>query len=385
LEAPIVVFWAVLGIVVTATILWDGFETIVYPRRVTRKMRLSRLFYRLTWLPWLTTGRLLFSGKRLETYLSFYGPLSLLFLLVFWACGLVIGFGLLHWASGSASASFAGLSGYWANLYLSGTTFFTLGLGDIAPQTTSGKVLTVMEAGLGFGFLALVIGFLPAINQSFARREIPISLLDTRAGSPPSAFEILERYAGNDRTEELRHLMVEWERWAAEVLEGHLSYPMLAFFRSHHDNQSWLSALTAILDASAFIVASGGGTCRHQAELTFAMARHALVDTAVTFNTLPKEPPTDRLSGEDLVRLRDAIHRKGTDLPSEPATEQKIRRLRHMYEPHLQALADYLCISIPGWFPDSNRIANWQTSTWGWVQDLDEDSSAGTRKHTHFQ
>ena len=218
------------------------------------------------------------SRKRQETYLSFFGPFALLLLLVVWATGLIFGFAILHWASGSTIQPAGGNPGFTTDLYFSATTFFTLGLGDVIPRTPMAKALTAVQAGVGFGFLALVIGFLPALNQSFSRREVNISLLDARAGSPPTAAEVLRRHSYDHGLEALQILLRDWEGWSAELLESHLSYPMLAFFRSQHDNQSWLGALTAILDTCALIMAGLEGACERQAELTFAIARHTAVD-----------------------------------------------------------------------------------------------------------
>ena len=243
----------VVGVALILIVLGDAFETIVLPRRVTRQVSLARIYYRFTWLFWARMVRSLFAGKRQATYLSFYGPLSLIVLLMLWATGLIIGFGLVHWASGSMIKTPEGTPSLWSYLYLSGTTFFTLGMGDIIPATTLGRGLCAFEAGMGFGFLALVIGYLPVLNQSFSRREVNISLLDARAGSPPTAGELLRRHSHDRGMEELRQLFHEWERWSADLLESHLSYPVLAYFRSQHDNLSWLEALTAILDASAFV------------------------------------------------------------------------------------------------------------------------------------
>jgi len=230
----------VLGAILILIVLGDAFETIVLPRRVTRPISLARLFYQSTWLVWSTTVRSIFSKKRQETFLSWYGPLSLLLLLLLWATCLIMGFGLVHWASGSIIKTPEGTSSFGAYLYLSGTTFFTLGLGDVIPVKAFGRGLVALEAGMGFGFLALVIGYLPVLNQSFSRREVNISLLDARAGSPPTAGEMLRRHCHDRGMEDLQQLFHEWERWSADLLESHLSYPVLAYFRSHHDNQSWL-------------------------------------------------------------------------------------------------------------------------------------------------
>ncbi|MGB9079745.1 MAG: potassium channel family protein, partial [Desulfuromonadaceae bacterium] len=243
------------GIFLILLVLWEGFETIVLPRRVTRRFRLTRFFYWNSWRPWVKMVKILVPARRRESWLSYFGPLSLLLLLSFWAGGLIIGFALIHWALGSSLLAMDSSSGILTDLYLSGTTFFTLGLGDALPRTSLARLLVVVESGMGFAFLALVIGYLPALNQSFARREVSISLLDARAGSPPTASEMLRRHGHEQGREALRQLLHEWERWSAEFLEGHLSYPVLAYFRSQHDNQSWLASLTAILDTCALIMA----------------------------------------------------------------------------------------------------------------------------------
>jgi hypothetical protein len=356
---------AVVGVALILIVLGDAFETIVLPRRVTRSISLARLFYQSTWLFWSTVVRSIFSGKRQETFLSWYGPLSLLLLLIFWATGLVIGFALVHWASGSAIKTPEGAANFSTYLYLSGTTFFTLGMGDVIPNTTLGRGLIAFEAGMGFGFLALVIGYLPVLNQSFSRREVNISLLDTRAGSPPTAAEMLRRHSHDHGMEELQQLFHEWERWSADLLESHLSYPVLAYFRSHHDNQSWLGALTAILDASAFAIVSLEGPCERQAQLTFAITRHAIVDLAQVFNCPPRKPKHDRLSPDELARMRIILTEAGLKPRGGDIVDQKLSELRRMYEPYVYSLSNYLRIAIPPWVPKAGRIDNWQTSAWG--------------------
>ena len=241
------------GAVLLAVVLWDAFETIILPRRVSGRFRITRLFYRSTWRPWRSTAQLL-SGRRRDAFLSFFGPLSLILLLALWAVGIVFAFGLLQWAAGSALIMSGGAPGIWSDVYMSGTTFFTLGLGDVAPRTALAKALTTAEAGMGFAFLAVVIGYFPVIYQAFSRREVAISLLDARAGSPPSASELLWRHRGDPGWTALVELLRDWERWSADVLESHLSYPALAYFRSQHRNESWLAALTTILDTSAFVI-----------------------------------------------------------------------------------------------------------------------------------
>lgn len=369
------------GICLIILVLWEGFETIVLPRRVTRRFRLTRFFYRSSWRPWVKMVKALIPARRRESWLSYFGPLSLLLLLSIWAGGLISGFALIHWALGSAVLAMDGKAGFLTDLYLSGTTFFTLGLGDVLPRTSLARLLVVVESGMGFAFLALVIGYLPALNQSFARREVSISLLDARAGSPPTASEMLRRHNHERGKEALRQLLHEWERWAAEFLEGHLSYPVLAYFRSQHDNQSWLAALTAILDTSALIMAGLEGASERQAELTFAMARHAVVDLSLVFNTGPREPNADRLPPEKLAELRRILASSGQRLQDGDAVDRKLAELRLLYEPYVYSLATYFQVSLPPWIADERWVDNWQGSFW---ERPGKSTPKGRRKDEHF-
>jgi len=381
------IFFAVLGLSLIWIVLWDAFETIVLPRRVTRKFRLTRLFYRSSWIPWSATVRRFFKGKTRETYLSFYGPLSLLLLIIVWAVGLVFGFALLQAGLGSAINPPQSNNGFPTDLYLSGTTLFTLGMGDVTPASPLARTLTVIEAGMGFGFLAIVIGYLPVIYQSFSRREVNISLLDARAGSPPTAAELLRRHTHDHGMEALAELLREWERWSADLLESHLSYPVLAYFRSQHNNQSWLAALTTILDTSALTIVGIEGSCQRQAELTFAMARHAVVDLAQIFSTPPRQLPFERLPADELQRLRASLEESGLRLREGPEASARLAELRGLYEPYVSALATYLQLTLPPWLVEHAGADNWQTSAWGRAAAfpvLKESRAAKARVEEHF-
>src|SRR2546428_12982063 len=243
----------IFGIVLILLVAQDAFETIVLPRRVTRRIRLARLFYRVTQPAWQSIDHLMRVGARRESYLSYLGPLSLLALIVFWAVLFVFGFALLLWGLALPLNAPEKAISFVTYLYLSGTTFFTLGLGDVTPLPGVARLLVVIEVALGFGFLALVIGYMPVIYQAFSRRELRISLLDARAGSPATAAELLRRNCAGKNVEELRQLLHDWEEWCGDILESHLSYPVLAYYRSQHQAQSWLEALTTILDTCALI------------------------------------------------------------------------------------------------------------------------------------
>ncbi len=353
-----------IGLVLVIIVLGDAFETMVLPRRVTRQFRLARIFFRYTWLSWLAVARLIPSRKRKETLISFFGPLSVIVLIILWATGLVFGFALLHWASGSTIIVREETANFSTYLYLSGTTLFTLGLGDVIPVTPFGRGLIAFEAGLGLGFLALVISYLPLLNQSFASREVTISLFDSHAGSPPTTSEMIHRHIHQNDIDELREHLYEWERWSSELLESHLSYPVLALFRSQHDNQSWLGSLTVILDTCAFVLAGLEGVCKHQAKFTFAMARHTIVDLAQIFNCRPLHPDKDRLPSTELEYLCSLLASAGLKLQKKNVLEQELSELRRMYEPYVYSLSRYMHITIPPWISKTKHADNWQTSFW---------------------
>ena len=358
------ILMGLLGVLLIVVVLWDVFETIVLPRRVTRRFRLTRAFYRSMWNPWSAMARNIHKSKRREIFLSIFGPLSLLMLLVVWAMTLVFGFALLHWSFGSHMSSAIAPAGFFTDLYYSGTTFFTLGLGDIAPINPAARTMTVIEASLGFGLLALVIGYFPVLYQAFSRREVNISMLDARAGTPPTAAELLRRYQEGQSLESLDQFLRDWEMWAADLMESHLSYPVLCFFRSQHDNQSWLAALNTVLDACSLVMVGIDGIPKWQAQLTFKMARHAVVDISQVFNTSPVDHDGARLPKKDLATLRLALSDSGVALRNEEGDEGTLEELRAMYEPYTHVLSQYLMMPLPGWLPKARASDNWQTSAW---------------------
>ena len=353
----------IFGIVLILLVAQDAFETIVLPRRVTRRIRLARLFYRATQTVWQSAAHLMRAGARRESYLSYLGPLSLLALFAFWAVLFVFGFALLLWGLALPLNAPEKVISFFTYLYLSGTTFFTLGLGDVTPVPGVTRLLVVIEVALGFGFLALVISYVPIIYQAFSRRELRISLLDSRAGSPPTALEILRRNHAGKNVEELSLLLHDWEVWCADILESHLSYPVLAFYRSQHDQQSWVGALTVVLDTCALILTGIEGIPDETAKFTFAIARHAVVDLSQVLNTSPKTQ-LNRLSSTDFAHLHDILAASGIRLHPGVATEQKLAEFRETYEPFVSALANRLLVSLPPWIPPGDSLDDWQTTAW---------------------
>jgi hypothetical protein len=368
--------WAIVGIILIGVVLLDAFETVVLPRRATRRLRLARLILRSAWWLWSAPARGHWrSGERRETYLSFFGPFALLLLIGVWSTGLIGGFALLLWGLGGQLVATGGDAGVGTALYGSGTTFFTLGIGDVLPHTALGRLLVVLEAGMGFAFLGLIISYMPVLSQAFSQREVNVSLLDARAGSPPSAAELLRRHAGADFTEALAQLLREGERWSAELLESHLSYPFLAYYRSQHQEQSWLAGLTTMLDVAALLLVGIDGAPTRPARLAFAMARHAAADLSRILGTRPQSAASERLSAADLTHLRAVMAQAGVPLREGPEADAMLTHLRQMYEPFVNALADRLLMPLPSWLPPPGATDVWKVTAWGpaaWSAEYDE-------------
>lgn len=351
------IFAALIGIVMVGVALRDGFETVILPRRVSG-VRISKVFYRVTWKPWAAIGRRLAAGDRRETYLSTYGPISLLVLIVLWGAILITGFALILWAVGFDAA----LSGP-DHLYVSGTTFTTLGIGDFTPKTDLARFVTVVEAGTGFGFLAIVISYLPVLYQSFSRRETAISMLDEWAGSPPSAGDLLRRAFRAGALDELRPLLARWEEWTAELLESHLSYQVLSYFRSQHENQSWLAALTAIMDLAAIWQAAKAENKTWAAQRLYAIGRHALGDLSQVLRANPNFAAPDRLSATEVEIIHRELTQAGITVDF-AVFRERLDMLRKGYEPYAIALSHELLMELPPWMPFDGRKDNWETTAW---------------------
>lgn len=378
------IFSTIVGISIILLILLDAFETVVLPRRVQRHFRPSVWFYRNTWRPWARIAIRIASSSRRESFLGYFGPLSLIVLLAWWAAGLIFGFALVQFGAGEHLQLSREPITFGRLIYHSGETFFTLGYGDIIPTSPVARFLAVLEAGMGFGFLGTVIGYLPTIYSAFSRREIAISLLDARAGSPPTVAELLGRFGALPEQRTLDGILLNWERWAAEVLESHLSYPVLLFYRSQHNNQSWLGALTAILDTSSLILTGIDGVSPDQARITFAMARHAVVDLSQVVGARYNPMAPDRLPDEEFKRLQKSLGDRGLRLRDTPEAGEKLSYLRSLYEPYVFAMARRLAIVVPPWIHPEKKKDNWQGGPWDRVIQARGLSGPPQRIDDHF-
>ena len=350
---------ALLAAVLIAIVMQDAFEVMLLPRRVARRVRLTRFYFRASWSVWSAAARRLPQGGRREGFLSVFGALSMVVLFALWSGALILAFGLLDWSL-QQPGSYPG-SSLPDQIYMSGVTFFTLGYGDVVPRWSATRLAAVLEAGIGLGFIAAIIGYLPVLYQLFSRREAHVILLDGRAGSPPTAGTMLARHAEAGGPASLEALLREWETWGSELLESHLSYPMLVFYRSQHDNQSWLAGLTCVMDTSALILVGVEGMAPLQARMTFTIARQIVVEMARSLAITPSRySGGDRLPDSEYRRLLAQFEQAGLAWSETPGSQATLAALRATYEPLLDGLASFLLLPLPGWLPAEGAEDHWQ-------------------------
>jgi Ion channel len=350
----------VAGAGIVGVVLWDAFETLVLPRTPTRTLRLTRLFYRSTWPLWCQRARAFRLDRQRERFLAIYGPLSIIALLTLWATGLVFGFALLQWSQRELLVNLTGSPYFFDDLYMSATTLFALATGDVMPKGRGGRLLVVAETGSSLMLLTMVFAYLPILYQSYARREIRVTLLDAWAGSPPSATELLRRVVSSGDTGSLDAFFAAWEQWCSDLLESQLSYPAIAYFRSQHPRQSWVCALTTVLDVSALVKVGIDGMPAWRAHLCFAVARHAAVDLAQVLADSPGQRE-DRLPPRELAVMRHELEEAGLRLNCSSEADRELAALRQSYEPYLAAISIRLMMPISDWRRVSPAADNWQT------------------------
>jgi hypothetical protein len=274
----------------------------------------------------------------------------MLLLLALWAGGLLIAFGLLQYGI----AQEAGATHFLDYLYTSGVRIFTLGTEAPVNSTPLSKALVIIEAGTGLGFITMVITYLPVLYQLFARRETHVILLDERAGAPVSASSLILNHARRNALDRLNALLAAWEQWSAELLESHVSYLMMSYYRSQHSDHSWLAAVAVVMDTCALCIAGAGGFDDFQAERTLAMCTSALRKVSEILEIRPLKIYNDRLSPGAFYALTERL--RENHLPvSDDDVWGRLSGVRSGYEPLLAAIADYLVIELPAWIPPAEK------------------------------
>ncbi len=348
------------GALLILAMLAEFFVAFMLPRRVKRAPNIARSTYLLAWRPWRRMATRL-DERSGDTWLGIFGPTILLGSLVVWTLGIMLGFALLHWACGSHLGPGGRPVSFLSDVDFSAGGFLSASE-NLQAHSSSAKLLVLLTAGAGLTVFFIAIGYLPSLFQAFSSREVAVSQLDPRAGSPPSASVI--RAARGGGWPELDRYLAQWEAWAAELMETHLSYPVLGWFRSQHVNQNWLAALVCVLDTCAFArAAAPDGEPTSGAELTFAIGRHALSDLRHTFDA--QTPQIDRLDDDDLDRLCERL--RGEGLTLRVIDREHFAQTRASDEPQAAGIATALALPLPGWMPAEEADTNWRRALQGAV------------------
>ncbi len=345
--------YLLLGVLLVVLVMWDLFQAVVVPRPTPGWFRIGRYVIRISWRVFRAVGGGR-DGRRRETLLGLYAPAGTIALLVIWLAALVVGYGLILF--GLRDQLRPAPQDLGTTLYFAATSILTLG-GDIVAAGPLARIVIVLAAASGLGVVALVVTFLFSLYGSYQRREVLVVALQAAAGGPPSAVALLETYARLDLVGRLPDLFVDWERWSAEVLDTHVAYPLLGFFRSSHDNLSWIGALGAVLDAASLVLTTIEGVPRGEAELFKRVGSHLAEDISnLGYRAGPTESGgSDRAgahSGLDraafdaaCARLRDAGYR----LAPPDRAWQGFEEVRATYAARLEGMATYWAMRSTSW------------------------------------
>src|SRR5437870_5045508 len=271
-----------VGIVILLWTLLDVLRTLVMPRAARGRFRLSRILFRPVWNPWRWVGVRRKTIQSRERVLAAAAPVFFFLLLFGWVSLALLAYALILWSPAFVHGMGRSDGSFGDALYTSGSSLFTLGIGAGA-ATGWTRAIAALAGDHGLGRLAVVIAYLPVLYQAFNRREVGVLLLDARAGSPPSGPELLHRMGSAGMASALPELFAEWERWVADVLESHMSYPILALFRSPHDNTSWVTSLGSVLDAATLVITSLEGDLDERAKLLYGTGVHTVEDLFYNF------------------------------------------------------------------------------------------------------
>ena len=355
-------FELIIGVMLVALVLHDVFQSVVVPRWSSRRGRIAPLFIDRLWPLWRSMAARKPQGDGREDFLGTYAPLALMLILALWVGFLLCGFGLIFW--GLRYRFDPGIHSYGEATYVAGVTLLTIGYGDYTPSDFLSRTFVVFAGASGLAVFALVISLLFTLYTAFERREVLCLALDARAGSPPSGVALLEAYSHLELLDTLPNFFEQWERWSAQVLQSHIAYPLLAFFRSSHDNQSWIAGLGAVLDGATLLITTVAPCekCGHKpigaAQLMFRMGSHTVVDLSHWFGFRfdeDEDAPVGVERGEwEQARLQ--LQSAGFALRPADQAWPDFQKHRAQYAAGLNEMAKHLAAPPARWVGDRSMI-----------------------------
>lgn len=333
-----------VGAALLAFVLWDIFQSVVVPRPTPGRLRIARYLIPPTWRLWRAMGLRTKTGLSRDWLLGLYAPGAAILLFGMWIVLIILADGLMLW--GVRHEIQPSPDSFLDALYFAGTSALTIGFGDIVANGPISRLVVLFAGATGLGVVALVITFLFSLFGSYQRREVLVVTLSARAKSPPSAVTLLETHAHLDLVGDLPELFRQWEVWAAEVLDSHVAYPLLGYFRSSHDNVSWISAVGAVLDAAALVVTTIREVPRGQAEITLRVGAHLVEDIS---NFLRLAGDGSAVDMEAFGPVYDRLAQAGYALESREEAWRSFERARGKYAGRLETLAAYWATPAPSW------------------------------------
>jgi hypothetical protein len=347
----------IAGLLILALVQYDVFQAVIVPRPSTSGIGIARYVIVLTWPAWRRYCESIRSADARERRLGAYAPAMLIVLLFFWIVTLIFGYALIfHGLRDQVTPPPADL---WNAVYFAGTSFLTIGFGDVTPTGLGARIVALAAGANGLILVALAITFLFSLYGSFQKREVLVVTLDARAGAPPSGVQLLEKLSRLGLTKGLPALFAAWETWSAEVLDSHLAYPLLCFFRSSHDNESWVSALGALLDAATLSITTLEDGSEGAAHLMVGLGSHLVEDVARYFR-LPRGSGA-LVERAEFDAARERLSAAGWRLRDPERSWADFQALRARYAEDLNTMARFWAVPPAQWIGDRSAMRHANT------------------------
>lgn len=351
MSAVIDVVSVAAGALIVLTVFYDLFQTVVLPRPAVRRVQLARWVVRPWWRVWRFFGRRFKRVDHSEAFLAAFGPLSLIGLFILWAVTAMVGYALMEY--GMRDEFHPALVDFPDAIYVSATTLVPLSYGDFVPEQGWARLDIIGESATGVALAALAITLLFLLYESFRNREEAVVALDALAGAPPSAVLMLEATSKEHKRYLLKDTFEEWRKWSAMVLESHLAYPVLAYFRSSHDNEAWINSFSAVMDSTALVLSTLDDDSDAAAHLMFIVGIHMVEDLAWVFRLTTVSTPL--LEQDEYRAAVERLRRAGYAI--KPADGwPRFAELRTKYASALNQMASWLLTPPAQWVGDRSYL-----------------------------
>lgn len=334
----------------------DVFQSVIVPRAVDRRLRISVFAWRFAWSLWPAMAWKIYArdDERRENLLAAFAPGMLIGLLVMWGTLLVAGYGAIFWGLRGGLAPPVHSLG--AATYFAGTSLTTVGFGDIVGRSIGTRFFSIAAGATGLGLFSIITAYLFALFGSFQAREAFVVMLGARTGTPPSGVDLLAVAGYSGTTGDLDLLLLDGQRWTARIMESHLAYPGLAFFRSSHDYQSWIGTLGTLLDAATLLMTTIDGVRNGEARIFYNLGRHAAQDLS-KYLAAPHERPSPGLERQEFEVACDRLALAGYVLHDRTVAWERFSAIRASYAPQINSLARFFQIPPLQWIGDRGLIS----------------------------